>query len=230
MIEYLLIVVVIVLIALLFYQRARFRIILSEEKLKYEKNAVENARKLLEEWKSSELKGLQERYQIELDQFKNNLQKQFEEQRKTIEEQLKNEANLKLEEWIMQKEKEIREDAINRSITILLGKISDHIAPMLMTHDLGFDPRDARFIGTPVDYVVFKGLSDKGIVEDILFIEVKTGKIASLSDRERAVRDAVDSKRVRWITYNIRKSIEEAGALLKQEVRKAAEEQTKKKS
>jgi len=37
-----------------------------------------------------------------------------------------------------------------------------------------------------VDYVAFRGLSE-GRVDEIVFIEVKTGRSSTLSDRERAV-------------------------------------------
>ncbi|MEE8134938.1 MAG: Holliday junction resolvase-like protein, partial [Gemmatimonadales bacterium] len=60
-----------------------------------------------------------------------------------------------------------------------------------------FDPRDARFLGSPVDLVVFDGLSE-GKVRRVVFVEVKTGQ-SHLSGRERQVRDVVVARSVEWV-------------------------------
>ena len=92
-----------------------------------------------------------------------------------------------------------RRDAVKRSRAVLGGQLSEQMAAFLP----GFpgDPAEARFIGKPVDYISFNGLS-KGAVTDITFIEVKSGQ-ASLSPVERTVRDAVESGRVRYAQYRI---------------------------
>ena len=58
------------------------------------------------------------------------------------------------------------------------------------------NPKDAQFLGRPVDFVVFDGL-DEGEVRRIVFVEVKTG-VSTLTTRERRVRDAVRAGRVEW--------------------------------
>jgi predicted Holliday junction resolvase-like endonuclease len=67
--------------------------------------------------------------------------------------------------------------------------------------DFTFDPRDARFLGSPVDFVVFDGLST-GEVRRVVFVEVKTGS-ADLSSRERRVRDAIRNGRVEWAEHRV---------------------------
>jgi len=57
-------------------------------------------------------------------------------------------VKVELETWRQEKEKEIRRDAIKGSITTLLGKVGEHIAPLYMLRELRIDPRDLRFIGT----------------------------------------------------------------------------------
>jgi predicted Holliday junction resolvase-like endonuclease len=104
------------------------------------------------------------------------------------------EANSDLQQWKVASEKNIRRDAVNRSQAVTVGKVTEHIAPYLP--DFGYNPKDARFIGSPVDFVVFDGLSAEAVVQ-VVFIEVKSGASA-LSSRERQVRDAVKSGRVRW--------------------------------
>ncbi len=90
---------------------------------------------------------------------------------------------------------EIRQDAINRSRAVIAGKATEHLVPYLP--GFNFNPKDARFIGAPVDRIVFDGL-DVGDVQRIVFIEVKTGA-ASLTTRERRVRDAIRANRVEWL-------------------------------
>ena len=77
--------------------------------------------------------------------------------------------------------------------------MTEHIVPYLPGFDL--DPKDIRFLGTPIDLIAFKGLND--FLEDIeiVFIEVKTGG-SVLSARERAVKKAVEQKRVSWRVFN----------------------------
>ena len=94
----------------------------------------------------------------------------------------------------------IREDAILRSQAVITGRVSEQLLPFLP--GFRFNPKDARFLGSPVDFVVFDGL-DEGALRRVLFVEVKTGD-ADLSARERQVRDAVRSGAVEWIELRAR--------------------------
>ncbi len=91
---------------------------------------------------------------------------------------------------------EARKDSITRSRSVVSGKVQEHLAPLFPEFLSQFNPRDARFIGTPLDFVVFDGLDD-GDVRRVVFVEVKTGK-ATLASRERHVRDAVEAGRVEF--------------------------------
>lgn len=104
------------------------------------------------------------------------------------------EAALNLEQWKTDAEKEIRQDAINKSQSVTMGKMTEHIVPYLPGFE--FNPTDARFIGSPVDLIVFDGL-DEDCLRKIVFIEIKTGA-SSLSTRERWIRDAVLAKNIEW--------------------------------
>lgn len=88
----------------------------------------------------------------------------------------------------------LRLDAVQRSQAVTAGKVYEQLVPYLP--DFPFNPKDVRFLGTPVDLVVFDGLSE-GAVRRIVFVEVKTAN-ADLSARERRVRDAVNARRVEW--------------------------------
>src|SRR3990167_3958858 len=99
----------------------------------------------------------------------------------------------KLEEKIP----EIREDAIKHSRAVLSGQFSEQIAPYLP--DFPFNPTEARFIGKPIDFVVFKGMDEKKI-EEIVFVEVKSGQ-SQLSKIEKSLKSAVENKKVSWHEY-----------------------------
>lgn len=103
-------------------------------------------------------------------------------------------ARLRFEQWLQEKEKEIREDAVTKSQAVTMGKVTEHFIPFLPEFD--YNPQDARFIGSPVDFVVFDGLSE-GDLRQVVFMEVKSGK-AALSTRERWIRDAIREGRVLW--------------------------------
>jgi len=92
----------------------------------------------------------------------------------------------------------VRSDAINRSRAVIGGQVAEQLAPFLP--DFPCNPSDARFIGKPVDFLAFSGLSDSGKIDEILLIEVKTGQ-SELSAREKEVRRAVKEGRVRYVEY-----------------------------
>ena len=94
----------------------------------------------------------------------------------------------------------VRADAIVRSQAVITGRVSEQLLPFLP--GFGFNPKDARFLGSPVDFVVFDGL-DEGALRRVVFVEVKTGD-ADLSPRERQVRDAVQGREVEWLELTVR--------------------------
>jgi predicted Holliday junction resolvase-like endonuclease len=84
---------------------------------------------------------------------------------------------------------------VKQSQAVVSGKVYEQLLPYLP--EFPFNPRDVRFLGSPVDLVVFDGL-DRGALERIVFVEVKTGQ-AGLSGRERQLRDVVRAGKVEWI-------------------------------
>ncbi len=126
----------------------------------------------------------------------------FEEWREKELEKMANErANVLFESWRQKFEQEIRKDAIERSKSVIMGKVTEHLVPYMP--DFKYNPKDVRFIGSPIDLIIFDGL-DEGNVRKIVFAEIKTGKTASLSEREKKVKKAVESKKVSWELIHIR--------------------------
>ena len=103
----------------------------------------------------------------------------------------------KLDRWIQEKEKQIRLDAIKRSRATLGGKFGEQLAPYLP--DFAYDPTEVRFIGSPIDFIVFPGLSQDD-PREIVLLEVKS-RGNKLSKREKRIRELVREKRIRWELY-----------------------------
>jgi len=109
-----------------------------------------------------------------------------------------------LDRWKQECTEAIRKDSVNRSRSTLKGKIAEQMAPYLP--GFPYSAADARFIGSPVDFIVFDGYStakdgDSGEVS-IVLVEVKQGK-GKLTRGESLVRRAVQGGRVSWKTITI---------------------------
>ena len=103
--------------------------------------------------------------------------------------------------WRQEHEKGIREDAIKRSEAVIKGKATEHLVPFLP--DFDFDPSDARFLGSPIDLIVFDGLSE-GDLRRIVFVEIKTGQKPVLSPREKLVEEAVKEGPIEHVIMHVR--------------------------
>jgi predicted Holliday junction resolvase-like endonuclease len=94
----------------------------------------------------------------------------------------------------MRRARDIRRHAVSQSRAVTRGQVFEQFAAYFP--DFEFSPKDAQFIGKPVDFVVFDGL-DEGELRRIVFVEIKTGD-ATLSVRERRIRDAIRRGAVEW--------------------------------
>ena len=94
---------------------------------------------------------------------------------------------------------EIRETAIKQSRAVLSGQFSEQLAPYMP--DFPYKPTEARFIGKPIDFVVFSGMDEKN-VNEVVFVEVKTGQ-SQLSPVEKSLRETVQNKKISWSEYKL---------------------------
>lgn len=85
--------------------------------------------------------------------------------------------------------------------SVLGGKFSEHMAPYLPGFPNDLKPSEAKFLGDPTDFIIFKGLDEKNISE-VVFVEVKTGK-ARLNNNESSLKKVIEEKKVRYITYTV---------------------------
>jgi predicted Holliday junction resolvase-like endonuclease len=118
-----------------------------------------------------------------------------EELHRTIMEQ----ARTNFRQWQAETEADIRADAIRRSSAVIAGQINEHFIPYMGVFP--YNPKDARFLGAPIDLIVFEGMSE-GDLRQIIFLEVKTNS-STLSTRERRIRDAVQAGRVTWQEFRV---------------------------
>jgi len=82
-------------------------------------------------------------------------------------------------------------EAAAKSVNI--GKVVEKIMTVLPGFPVA--PSDCRSLFEPIDMLLFQGLTAKGRVEAIQFVEVKSGA-ANLNSRQRQIRDAVTAGRV----------------------------------
>ena len=105
---------------------------------------------------------------------------------------------------LKKKIKEAREDTIKRSRSVLRGQASEHLAPFVIKDT---NPKDYRFMGNPVDYICFDGLSDvldktSDEIKLVRFVDIKTGK-SNLNKSQRRIRDAIKDGRVSFEIVNL---------------------------
>jgi predicted Holliday junction resolvase-like endonuclease len=100
-----------------------------------------------------------------------------------------------LTRWRDEATAKIRAESVLRSEAVLRGRISEQLAPL--APDFPFAPTDVRFIGTPVDFIVFDGYSEvragrRESLRSIVFVDVKTGR-ASLTTIQRRIRNCLEA-------------------------------------
>ena len=140
MIESVLTILVIVFIIVVCYVYYRGKI--KELTARIESVATEKAQKLFEEWKKKEIENIRNQLEAQYN-------KMVEERSRSIEEKFK----ALFEKWKQEFEENIRQDAIQRSIATILGKVGEELAPLLILFkEYGVEPKDIRHIGSPVDY------------------------------------------------------------------------------
>jgi predicted Holliday junction resolvase-like endonuclease len=98
----------------------------------------------------------------------------FRQQISVIEDRARND----LERWKIKCTSEIRKDSVNRSRYTLKGRISEQMAPLLP--EFPYSPADARFIGNPIDFIVFDGYTQvrktrKGDTINVVLVDVRRG-------------------------------------------------------
>jgi predicted Holliday junction resolvase-like endonuclease len=82
-----------------------------------------------------------------------------------------------------------------RSVNV--GKNLEKILPTM--DDFKWQLTDSRFLGDPIDLIIFNGLSS-GKIRSINFVEVKSGN-ARLNKHQKCIKDAVEDKKVSYKVF-----------------------------
>ena len=100
-----------------------------------------------------------------------------------------------------------RKESIKRQRSILKGQATEHLAPYIKSD---YNPKDYRFFGDPVDFIIFEGMhnfKETKEIKKVIFMDIKTGT-ANLTTLQRRIRDAIKDGRVEFQVYNPEKDIE----------------------
>ena len=109
-----------------------------------------------------------------------------------LKEELKDrEGKLKKRRKLATKKAQITTKAVN------IGKNLEKVLPTM--RDFKWSVPDSKFLGDPIDLIVFNGLSVNK-VKSINFIEVKSGK-ARLNSHQKSIRDAIEEQKVSYKVF-----------------------------
>lgn len=99
--------------------------------------------------------------------------------------------------------------SLNTSRATIKGRIAEQFAPLLPEFE--YLPSDAKFLGDPVDYVIFDGYTDwrdgnlPSDAIEVILMDIKSGE-ARLSQGQLAIAEAIKQGRVRFETLRINPS------------------------
>jgi predicted Holliday junction resolvase-like endonuclease len=141
-------------------------------------------------------------------------QQMFDQQKGQLESSFRETYKAKLGEWkatILAQAIEVnRADAVDTSRAVLKGKIAEQLAPLLPGFLAKYNPADARFIGSPIDYLILKGMSkgeDSDDPIEIVLLDVKTGN-AGLKPIQRKIEAAAAEKRISFDVLRVNEPLE----------------------
>ncbi len=96
--------------------------------------------------------------------------------------------------------------SLNTSRATIKGRVAEQFAPLLPEFE--YLPSDAKFLGDPVDYVIFDGYTDwrdgnlPSDAIEVILMDIKSGQ-ARLSQGQLAIAEAIKHGRVRFETLRI---------------------------
>lgn len=100
-------------------------------------------------------------------------------------------------EELTKKMKFAAEAAETTTKTIGMGKNLAHVLPTI--NDSKWVIPDSKFLGDPIDLLVFNGLSI-GNVNSLSFVEIKTGN-AELNDYQKSIQEAIENHKVSYEVF-----------------------------
>ena len=86
----------------------------------------------------------------------------------------------------------------NNTKAVNVGFIMERM--VLTLNSFKYNHNDCRPMFDPLDYLIFEGLTEKGYVENITFVDVKTGN-ARLTEGQKSIKQTIIDKNVKFRTY-----------------------------
>jgi len=95
--------------------------------------------------------------------------------------------------------KEQRADAVKRSRSVIEGQVFEQLVPHFP--EWKHTPSDARFLGSPIDFVVFEGMST-GKPDKVVLVEVKKGS-STTTPLQNKIKKLIKEGKVEWETLKL---------------------------
>lgn len=95
--------------------------------------------------------------------------------------------------------REQRTDAVKRSRSVIEGQVFEQLVPHFP--EWHHTPSEARFLGSPIDFVVFEGMST-GKPTKIVLVEVKKGSSAT-TPLQNKIKKLIKEGKVEWETLKL---------------------------
>jgi len=93
---------------------------------------------------------------------------------------------------------------IDTSVKVRFGQVVQQVLPQFSA----YRPDEMRWLGDPVDWVVFDG-KQSGTIKEVVFMEGKSTDNTPLSPIQREVRRAVTEKRIAFRTISLSEKLSE---------------------
>jgi predicted Holliday junction resolvase-like endonuclease len=168
-------------------------------------------KKLIEQTWKSKIEGLEKDHEKKVMELNKNTELEIKKLTHESESKLKNLSHdwevkytkelKEVKEMIQSAEKYMRHDAVKRSRRVLLGKLWEQVSPYIPKFP--FKPSDMKFMGAPIDFIVFDGMGEKDI-KQVIFLEVKSGD-SKLNAQEKKLKKIIEEKKVIWKQFNVDK-------------------------
>ncbi len=95
----------------------------------------------------------------------------------------------------------LRGEIADKQRAVVKGGVAETFAPLL--GDFPFKPSECKFLGDPIDYVVFEGLNERNITA-IHFVDVKADS-SQLKKHQKQIKEIVEQKGpMSFLTYRIK--------------------------
>jgi len=159
---------------------------------------------------TAELAEQQQNHSLEVQAINNSHQTKLTEVQQEAEMKMK-QKELEEQKVFQAKIKEATKRSNDTQRVVIKGKTAEQMAPWLPEFCEKYTPADARFFGSPFDFLIIQGMTQfNGGLNDIklkiIFLDIKTGR-SFLNPIQTAFKDAVENGRVAWDTMRL-KSIE----------------------